>query len=74
MQGHLTVLHGAMFGLHVDMPRLYETSFDLHLDAALQLGMTELRPRTCLGRQRRWPRFDGTRTVGQIQPPAARAT
>ena len=44
-----TILRGSMFGLRVDRPRMFETSFKMHVDECLVRGARELRPRTCIG-------------------------
>ena len=53
-----TTLCGAMFGLRVDRPRLFETSFPMHLDGALKDGGATLRAGCCQGVRRRWRRRD----------------
>jgi hypothetical protein len=58
MAPHTTLLRGSMFGLHVDRPRLWEASFDLHVDEALLEGGRKLRQGCCLGFRRRWRRLD----------------
>ena len=52
------LLRGAMFGLRVDRPRLFETSFDMHVDECLMMGARELRPRTCIGSLDRYKACD----------------
>jgi hypothetical protein len=58
LSGQTTLLRGAYFGLHVDRPRLWETSFELHVDEALRVGGLRLRRGCCLGYRRRWRRVD----------------
>lgn len=58
MSSDSTTLSGAMFGLRVDRPRLFETNFPIHLDEALVRGGSELRARCCQGCRRRWRRRD----------------
>ena len=53
-----TLLRGEYFGLHVDRPRLFESNFEIHVDAALKAGGDELRRGACLGHRRRWRRLD----------------
>ena len=52
-------LFGQLFGLSVDRARLIENSFGLRIDEAVMRPGRLLRERTCLGRRRRWRRFDG---------------
>ena len=52
------LLRGAMFGLAVDRPRLFEASFPLHVDRVLLEGARRLRARSCLGARNRWRRVD----------------
>ena len=49
LSGQATLLRGAYFGLHVDRPRLWETSFELHVDEVVRLGVLRLRQGCCLG-------------------------
>lgn len=51
-------LRGAYFGLHVDRPRLFESNFPIHVDAALKEGGDAVRRGMCLGVRRRWRRLD----------------
>ena len=51
-------LRGSMFGLRVDRPRLFESSFGVHVDRALEEGGRRLRAGCCLGERRRWRRQD----------------
>ena len=52
------LLRGASFGLRVDRARVWETSFEMHVDRALSAGGDRLRRGCCLGTRRRWPRLD----------------
>ena len=52
------VQRGSMHGLHVDRPRRFWTSFEVHLDEALVLGGRRLQAGTCLGGRRRFLRLD----------------
>ena len=52
------VLDGALFGLRVARARLYECNFRLHVDRAVDGPAERLRERCCLGRRRRFRRFD----------------
>ena len=52
------VVDGAYFGLQVARARLYETNFDLHIDACVRGPADKLAARCCLGRRRRFRRFD----------------
>ena len=52
------LLRGSMFGLRVDRPRLFETSFEMHIDECLMAGTRELRPRTCIGSLDRYKACD----------------
>ena len=54
MSERATVLTGFYFGLRVSRGRLFETSFDVHLDDAVLRGARRLECRSCLGA--RWPR------------------
>ena len=56
MAPDVVTLRGAMFGLRVDRPRLFETNFPLHLDRVLVEGGRKLRRRCCMGARRRWRR------------------
>ena len=51
-------LRGSHFGLHVDRPRRFWSSFGVHLDAVLEDGGRELRRGACLGGRRRFLRLD----------------
>ena len=53
-----TILRGSMFGLRVDRPRMFETSFKMHVDECLMRGARELRPRTCIGALDRYKACD----------------
>ena len=53
-----TLLRGSFFGLHVDRPRLFETNFELHVDAQLREGAASVGRRSCMGSRRRWRRLD----------------
>ena len=52
------VLDGAYFGLKVARARLYETSGRLHVDACVRGPADALAAKCCLGRRRRFRRFD----------------
>ena len=52
------LLYGAFFGLRVDRPRFFETSFDLVIDEYIRAPGLALRRDTCLGPLRRWRRLD----------------
>lgn len=52
------MLYGAFFGLGVDRPRFFETSFDLVIDEYIRAPGLALRRDTCLGPLRRWRRLD----------------
>ena len=52
------LLYGAVFGLGVDRPRFFETSFELVVDEYIRGSGLELRRDTCLGPLRRWRRPD----------------
>ena len=58
MSAQSTELFGALFGLRVDRARLFETSFDVHVDEWLRQPAERLRARCCLGARRRWRRLD----------------
>ena len=47
-------IHGALFGLQVSRPRLFESSFRIHVDEALSTPADKLRIRCCLGERKRW--------------------
>ena len=57
MSRQATELDGALFGLRVARARLFETSFDVHIDEWLRLPAERLRSRCCLGVRRRWRRL-----------------
>ena len=52
------VLDGAYFGLKVARARLYETSGKLHVDTCVRDPADALAAKCCLGRRRRFRRFD----------------
>jgi hypothetical protein len=54
------LLHGAIFGLHCDRARLFETGggFSLRREVGLFSSGCDLRDCMCLGRRRRFPRND----------------
>ena len=52
------LLYGAFFGLGVDRPRFFETSFDLVIDEYIRAPGLALRRDSCLGPTRRWRRLD----------------
>ena len=54
------LLHGAIFGLHCDRARLFETGggFSLRRELGLFSSGRDLRDCMCLGRRRRFPRND----------------
>ena len=52
------LLYGAFFGLGVDRPRFFETSFELVIDEHIRVPGLALRRDTCLGPTRRWRRLD----------------
>ena len=58
MSGQATELFGALFGLRIDRARLFETSFEMHVDEWLRRPAERLRARCCLGERRRWRRLD----------------
>ena len=58
MSANATMLDGALFGLRVARARLYETNFELHVDECVRGPARELAKRCCLGRRRRFRRFD----------------
>jgi hypothetical protein len=58
MRGQVCLLRGAFFGEAVDRPRLFETNFEVKVDAALRVSGNRLRSRMCLGGRRRWRRMD----------------
>ena len=58
MAASATELFGALFGLRVDRARLFETSFEVHVDEWLRRPAERLRARCCLGERRRWRRLD----------------
>ena len=51
-------LRGAMFGLRVVRPRLFESNFLVHVDEFLRVPAVALEARCCLGERRRWKRYD----------------
>lgn len=53
-----TVVDGAYFGLRVARARLYETNFPLIIDESVKQPARELAARCCLGKRRRFRRFD----------------
>ena len=52
------LLYGSFFGLGVDRPRFFETSFDLVIDEHIRVPGLALRRDSCLGPTRRWRRLD----------------
>ena len=58
LRGSVTELRGSDFGLAVDRPRLFETSFPLRMDACVRQPAERLRRGSCLGARRRWRAFD----------------
>ena len=51
-------IDGSLFGLRVARARLYETNFDLHIDARVRAPAERLAARCCLGGRRRFKRLD----------------
>ena len=66
MRGRVTELRGSLFGLRVARPRLFECSFELHVDQYLSVPAAALEARCCLGARRRWYRYD---EFGRVRPP-----
>ena len=58
LDAHVCTLRGSQFGLHVDRPRRFWSSFGVHLDSILEDGGRELRRGACLGGRRRVLRLD----------------
>lgn len=58
LDAHECVQRGSMHGLHVDRPRRFWTSFEVHLDEALVQGGRRLQAGACLGGRRRFLRLD----------------
>ena len=58
-------LRGSLFGLRVARPRLFESSFHIHVDEYLQVPARALEDRCCLGARRRWSRYD---EYGRVRP------
>ena len=58
MSNNSTLLTGFFFGLRVSRGRLFETSFEMHLDECMLERARRLEARTCLGARRRWRPFD----------------
>jgi hypothetical protein len=52
------MLDGHYFGLRVARARLYETNFGVHIDQCVRAPADLLASRCCLGRRRRFRRFD----------------